>query len=126
MINSRDNSKYCGDFVNNFKEGSGKLVFENGERWVLFYRRYDGQFSKGQFYGTGTITYSDGNTYKGSFKNNLRHGYGEFYWKEDGMVYEGEWRKGEMHGHGMLRMPDGRQKNVFYDNGQKMSTEKSE
>jgi hypothetical protein len=91
-----------------------------------FIHRYDGEFSKGKFYGSGTLMYSDGNTYKGSFKNGLRHGYGEFYWKDDGMVYEGDWKNGEMHGNGVLRKPDGKEKKVRYDNGRRLNGQKSE
>jgi len=38
----------------------------------------------------GTFTWESGNMYKGCYKEDERHGYGEMYWT-DGSCYKGEW-----------------------------------
>ena len=44
--------------------------------------------------------------YKGHFKNNIRHGSGEFIWN-NGQMYSGEWVEGKKHGSGMWKSGKG-------------------
>ena len=39
----------------------------------------------------------DGDVYKGNYKEDERHGYGEMYWK-DGQLYKGDWKEGKQRG----------------------------
>ena len=81
----------------------------------------------------GRITYTSGNVYEGSFKNNKRHGQGTFYfnkgkwkgdkyigqWKDnkyngqgsyfwkDGRKYVGQWKNDDKHGQGTMSWPSG-------------------
>ncbi|XP_077573347.1 alsin isoform X2 [Stigmatopora nigra] len=91
---------------------------------------YEGRWQAGKPHGSGAITWPDGRIYKGSFKNGLEDGFGEFvapnkslnkndhyegYWKDAKMhglgtyryanteVYDGSYQDGLRHGHGMLR-----------------------
>lgn len=41
----------------------------------------------------GTFTWESGNQYRGVYKDDERHGYGEMYWT-DGSCYKGEWENG--------------------------------
>lgn len=59
-----------------------------------------GQIKKQIFHGEGTLYYNDtGDLYKGTFKNGLKHGLGEFHYY-NGDKYIGEFYKDEMHGKG--------------------------
>ena len=86
---------------------------------------YEGQWQAGKL-KNGTITYTDGSTYRGPVKGNKRHGYGgELLWKSgykqtgnfeddelvygqqywpDGSHYEGDWIRGTRHGIGALHI----------------------
>ena len=50
--------------------------------------------SKGQRHGQGTLTYADGKTYTGEFKDGERNGQGTER-SADGGKYAGEWKDGE-------------------------------
>mmetsp|Transcript_5296 Transcript_5296/g.4490 ORF Transcript_5296/g.4490 Transcript_5296/m.4490 type:complete len:146 (+) Transcript_5296:52-489(+) len=49
--------------------------------------------------GKGKITFADGSTYEGFFKESRPNGKGRFT-NADGDVYEGDWVEGKCHGHG--------------------------
>jgi len=51
----------------------------------------------------GVATYSNGNWYKGLFKNNCKHGKGVYTWK-DGSMYDGVFAFDLKHGKGLLKM----------------------
>jgi len=63
----------------------------------------------------GTFTWESGNMYKGCYKEDERHGYGEMYWT-DGSCYKGEWQNGIQHGVGKMEFPDGRVKEGYFEN----------
>ena len=63
----------------------------------------------------GVFTWESGNYYKGCYKGDERHGYGEMYWK-DGSCYKGEWAGGIQNGHGRMEFPDGRVKEGLFEN----------
>jgi hypothetical protein len=44
--------------------------------------------------GYGETTWADGKVYKGSYKEDKKHGHGMFTW-ENGRTYEGEWFNGK-------------------------------
>lgn len=57
--------------------------------------------SKNQRSGQGSLNASTGDIYKGSFKNDIRHGTGLCQFKS-GALFKGEWRDDKPHGHGIL------------------------
>ena len=62
--------------------------------------------------------------YKGNWKNNEKHGHGEYYWNRsnDGKPnkkYIGEWRKNKMSGKGMLIWDDGRRYNGEFEDDER-------
>lgn len=63
----------------------------------------------------GQFVWESGNVYKGCYKDDERHGYGEMYWV-DGSCYKGEWIKGIQHGIGRMEFPDGRIKEGIFEN----------
>lgn len=53
--------------------------------------------------------------YKGCYKDDERHGYGEMFWT-DGSCYKGEWQHGIQNGVGKMEFPDGRVKEGYFEN----------
>lgn len=45
--------------------------------------------------GFGTLTYRNGNKYKGKWKNGLQHGDGELI-KKNGAIIKAKWNKGKV------------------------------
>ena len=56
--------------------------------------------------GIGEFKGVDGNTYKGQWKDNLRHGNGQYTWA-NGDIYSGQWLRNEMHGEGVFDYHNG-------------------
>ncbi|HEM3702114.1 TPA: hypothetical protein U1D11_000581 [Streptococcus suis] len=83
-----DNGKlqYNGYVVGSKMNGQGKLTFENGDS-------YQGQFKNGIFHGKGTYTSASGWTYTGEFKNGYADGQGKLT-TEGKAVYEGRFKQG--------------------------------
>lgn len=66
--------------------GKGKLTFENGDT-------YEGEFKNGIFHGKGTFTAAAGWTYVGEFNNGLAEGEGKLT-TENKTIYEGKFKQG--------------------------------
>lgn len=58
-----------------------------------------------------TLTYKQGNAYKGQLSERQRSGLGIFMWPNDGSYYVGEWKTGKMDGTGISIKADGYQVN---------------
>ena len=85
---SRD-FEYLGYFKRNRMDGEG-ILKKNG-------RVYEGKFVKDDFV-YGTCTYPNGAKYTGDFKNEKKHGYGEYNYKN--YRYNGNWEFDMKHGSG--------------------------
>lgn len=48
-------------------------------------------------HGWGSSFWPGGKKYIGNYVNNVREGYGEYYYA-DGKIYKGMWKAGLMHG----------------------------
>ncbi|MDR1590815.1 MAG: GYF domain-containing protein [Puniceicoccales bacterium] len=70
------------------------ITFANGVRYEGTYSTQDNAFT-----GNGTITYPNGDTYKGDIVNGRKEGTGAYTW-ESGAVYSGEWKNDKMNGRG--------------------------
>ena len=66
--------------------GQGKLIIKKRDRNLY---QYDGNFVDNKKDGYGEITYSDGKSYKGQFKNDKRHGTGSLV--TNSTNYTGQW-----------------------------------
>jgi len=114
--------EYEGDYINNKKDGEGRINFflqkdKNGVykgefkddkmhgKGLYTYDNnniYYGNYEKGMMYGKRNIyKYADGSEYYGEFVDNHKEGQGKFKWK-DGKVFEGPFVKGKMHGIGKM------------------------
>jgi hypothetical protein len=69
---------------------------------------YTGAFRRGRKHGQGTMRWSDGREYVGSWKEGHRCGMGRLT-KHGTLVYEGQWREGTPAGRGTMVSPDGGQ-----------------
>ncbi len=114
-------SVYSGKTKNGVPDGKGEQKFENGDI-------YTGGFSKGLFSGRGTLTsssgekyvgnwargkktsgtlyYTDGTLYRGTFKGDLKDGEGKFMFK-DATYYEGEFKNDQFNGRGKIYTASG-------------------
>ncbi|GAX23103.1 hypothetical protein FisN_25Lh060 [Fistulifera solaris] len=73
---------------------------------------YSGPYnSKGEKHGEGTMTWSNGDVYKGQFVNDRRSGHGVLTFasdtQHDNGEYVGDWANDNMHGSGTRRYPNG-------------------
>ena len=89
---------YTGNFVNWTKYGSGNLTWRNGDVFQGSWTDNDG--------GNGTITYSDGTLYIGQWRGDKRHGKGEMRYTHGGK-YIGEFKNGLKDGQGNYTWNDG-------------------
>jgi len=69
------------------KEGKGKLTWANG-------CSYEGEFRNNEFDGHGRFTWSDDLYYEGSFSDGMINGHGEYH-RPGGFYFRGEFRDGE-------------------------------
>ncbi|WP_088626229.1 cell envelope integrity protein TolA [Oceanicola sp. 22II-s10i] len=68
--------------------------------------------------GFHVVKYSSGATYRGEFRDGLRHGQGT-YEHPDGNRYDGEWQAGKKHGQGTYRYASGNTYTGDWENGQR-------
>jgi hypothetical protein len=109
-------ASYEGAFEKGKRHGQGKMIYPTGDalegEWaddlphgkgklVSAVLEYDGEFSKGEFCGKGSLKHADGSTYTGTFVRGSYHGEGELK-DVTGAHYKGEWREGVRHGPGSL------------------------
>ena len=69
------------------KNGRGK--WKKDEHSVICNRFY-GDYLNDLKHGYGEFYWESGDVYKGAYENDKRHGYGELSWT-DGTIYKGEW-----------------------------------
>lgn len=77
---------------------------------------YDGTCVSGDCKnGTGTMHYSNGNTYTGEWVDGMRHGEGTLH-IYGGDKYVGEWNNNKMNGQGTLYYKDGKKYAGWFSN----------
>lgn len=97
-INTTSIYIYKGLYVNDKKEGAGKLIYKN----VLFdvdsseIDYYDGEWKNDYYEGKGDLHYANGNIYSGDFVNGLFDGKGDFscFLEGKGWLFSGDWENG--------------------------------
>ncbi|BHF61213.1 MORN repeat-containing protein 3 [Sparganum proliferum] len=62
-----------------------------------------------------TIYSVNGDQYTGEWKNNKKHGQGQYVWKDTQLIYEGQWKFGKRSGFGVLSVvgPDGKHTKIY-------------
>ncbi|OWK62291.1 MORN repeat-containing protein 4 [Lonchura striata] len=76
----------------------GSFTYSNGEE-------YRGEWKEGRRHGIGQLTFADGTAYVGHFENGLFHGCGVLTFP-DGSRYEGEFVQGKFNGVGVFTRCD--------------------
>jgi hypothetical protein len=94
-----DGSYYEGEWINNHRNGKGRLIYSNGSY-------YEGDWINNERNGKGKQIYSDGSYYEGYWINNERNGKGKQIYS-DGSFYEGNWINNERNGKGKQIYSDG-------------------
>lgn len=123
---------YDGEFINDEKHGSGKLIYKHtkdcyegefnknlitGYGFYIWSNKdtYKGSFLDGKMEGKGIYSWPDGGEYNGEYKDNIKEGYGIFKWA-NGKIYEGMFKKGKPNGKGKIISGD-KSYNVEFQNG---------
>jgi hypothetical protein len=92
---------YQGQCANGKPDGSGEVVFSNGDR-------FKGEFRNGRIHGQGTWTSgSSGNTYTGNWFDGRRQGEGTYSWSHGSQQYVGEWVDDKRQGRGTFTWANG-------------------
>ena len=93
-ITYNDNSFYLGEFSLEFhcREGYGKITYLNGES-------YEGEWKNDAYFGFGIYSWPNGDKYIGEWVNNIREGIGIFICNEN--VYKGEFKNDAIDGFGI-------------------------
>ena len=97
--------EYEGEIKDSKRDGYGKLIFENGIYYI-------GQWKNDMKHGKGTLYKKDNSLiYEGDFENDKYNGFGKLN-EENGDYYIGEWKDGLKHGLGKLY---NKKKNIIYE-----------
>lgn len=83
---------YEGQVERGLKHGQGIYTWQDGTI-------YKGQWKKDQEHGYGEKKFANGDRYVGLWENGLFSGSGNYHWS-DGSYYEGQWLDGFEHGYG--------------------------
>lgn len=111
----RNGERYFGEWLDGKMNGLGVLTFADDHRR----NRFEG-FFKNDHLDFGTMTWKSGETYVGTFEDDLRHGFGTDIYS-DGWKYTGKWSKDQWHGHGKKTFPNGDERDSFegeFENGE--------
>ena len=131
-IEKTNDYTYEGDFLNDLKQGKGKIKYNitgdyyegdfkkgalTGKGYYIWKNKntYLGDFVDGKMHGKGLYKWPDGNEYEGEYINNIKEGDGIFRWK-DGRIYKGNFENGKPHGKGKLTV-NGISFNALFENG---------
>lgn len=105
-----DGTNYTGNFHMGIKQGNG--ILKNKEF------TYEGEFYNDLFSGKGTLTLSNGDIFKGSWKDGMKHGKGKLK-EKNGLIYEGHFKNNEKSGEGIMVWPDKRRYEGQWKKGKK-------
>ena len=89
--------------------GQGTLTYSDGTL-------YQGSFKNHKKHGQGTITTPNGNKYSGEWQNDIKQGQGNLI-LSDGKKYIGQFKAGKYDGQGELSYPDGKKEIGLFKNG---------
>lgn len=94
-----DSGTYLGECVQEQPNGRGEVSYDNGDS-------LQGDFKDGVVDGSATYRSVGGNVYEGGFQEGKRHGTGMYTWAQ-GSSYNGEWIDDQRHGNGVFTWSNG-------------------
>ena len=97
-----DGSRYEGEFSKSDLCGFGTLYKANGTKF------FEGEFKNNQPHGVGTLYFSNGRRYVGEWENGVESGSGILYGADNRVIYGGYWKNGQPNGTGTYYWDDGR------------------
>ena len=140
ITKSYPNGTYKGYILNDKREKSGIMIFNNGAKYEGQWKndkkhgkgvftsshyfdcknnvgmKYEGEFKEDKFEGFGITLYTNGDKYEGEWKNNKQYGKGIVTYF-NGEKYEGDWSEGMFDGIGTFFLKNGeRFEGRFKDN----------
>ena len=92
---------YIGNFKNGLKEWKGIICNKNGQT------RYESDFVNNKKEGHGKIIFENGEYYFGNFKNDMPHGKGKDYYSYGKLMIEGDYISDYFDGNGKLIKKNG-------------------
>lgn len=97
----RSGISYEGQVKNGKLEGTGRLLYPNGDT-------YEGEFRESEENGQGKLTYKDGRVYQGQVSKGKPHGNGEMLYPEASKLqrFVGMFENGEFSGNGEAWLTD--------------------
>lgn len=108
MTGTRQKDHYIGQWKDGHRHGSGRHETEMGY--------YEGEYFRGQSWGTGVYYSKNGSVYEGQWRDGMRCGKGVMRYG-DGGCYEGDFKIDQRHGNGTMRFANGDEyKGEFYKN----------
>ena len=126
----KDGIKYEGFFINGKLSGHGKIVYDNGGKYIGAIKGnlyngygkyigkngfvYTGYWKDGVENGIGIATYGNGDKFVGEFVDGKKQGVGIYIWK-DGETYEGAWENGKRNGYGTQIYINGKKKSGYWN-----------
>jgi hypothetical protein len=97
---------YKGNWKNDKKNGKGKFNWFNGDSYIGDWKN-DKPNGRGKFFfKKGFQDKKKSDTYTGQVKNWSRHGKGVYTWVKQGMKYSGNWKDDKRHGYGEYKEGD--------------------
>lgn len=99
--------QYDGDWVHGRLTGQCRVY--NKHDMLVF----EGECRKERPHGQGTMYFTDGTKYSGSWDNGAADGEGTLFYANGNPHYDGSWRQGKFHGSGKMFFPEG--KLTYYD-----------
>ncbi|HWP97501.1 MAG TPA: protein kinase [Syntrophomonadaceae bacterium] len=131
FIKSKYSPHYTGGTVNGMKEGTGTMIWPNGNTYqgewkndlqngsgvfTYYYGdKYEGQWKAGKQDGQGTYTWADGRKYVGQWREDMRDGQGVYTWP-NGDRFEGQFQGGKMNGPGVYTKANGQKQEGIWQN----------
>ena len=106
---STQEGRYEGQFLRGMYDGTGILIRANKYR-------YEGEFKDGEFDGNGVYASADGYKAKGQFKAGQLNGTGSCVYAS-GTTATGEFKNGELNGTGIKQYADGWKAEGMFKNG---------
>ena len=99
MLQGKKTDRFTGLLVNGRRDGKGTMTWADGGS-------YDGGWRNDMRDGRGIMMSPDGSRYEGDWSNDRKFGRGVMAWA-DGQHYKGAWRDDQPHGSGTMKWADG-------------------